>query len=152
MSPSKPSSPSDAEVFAARSLAQTYDLGRQIAQRLGPGDLVALVGKLGAGKTALVRGLALGLGLDDERMVSSPTFVLAQEYPARVPVHHIDVYRMVAPAAELADLGVDEMLETGVVLIEWADRVEDSLPRPYWRIEITATGLHTRRIELRRVE
>jgi len=140
------------ETFETRSPKQTYDLGRKLADRFGAGDCIALVGPLGAGKTALVRGIALGLGLDDERMVSSPTFVLIQEYPARIPVYHVDLYRLAEPRGELADLGIDEMLEDGVVLIEWADRAEPALPSPRWRIEITPTGGRARRFELSRID
>ena len=141
-----------AERFTTRSPAGTAALGRRIAGRLGAGDCVALVGPLGAGKTALARGIAVGLGLADERFVSSPTYVLVQEYPARVPVYHLDLYRMVAPTAELADLGMAEMLADGVVLIEWADRAGESLPRPRWEIAIEIAGARTRRFTLRRVD
>ena len=140
------------EEFQTDSPEQTYELGRRLAERLGAGDCVALVGPLGAGKTALVRGIALGLGLDDERMVSSPTFVLVQEYPARVPVYHVDLYRLSAPEAELDELGIFEMLEDGVVLIEWADRATPALPHPRWRIEIIPTGDESRLFQLTRVD
>lgn len=140
------------EVFETKSLKQTYALGRKIAQRLGVGDCVALVGNLGAGKTALARGLACGLGLADERMVSSPTFVLVQEYAGRVPVFHIDLYRLADAGRELVDLGLDEMLQQGVVLIEWADRAADRLPRPRWQIEIAATGERSRCVKLSRMD
>ena len=141
-----------AEVFDTRSAAGTVALGRRIAKRLRPGDCVALAGPLGAGKTVLVRGIAVGLGLADERWVSSPSFVLVREYPANVPVYHLDLYRLSAPAAELADLGIEEMLQDGVVVIEWADRAQAALPRPRWEIAIEITGRTTRRFTLRREE
>ena len=140
------------ETFQTRSPKGTYELGRKLAERFTAGDCVALVGPLGAGKTALVRGIALGLGLADERMVSSPTFVLIQEYPARVPVYHVDLYRLADATAELSDLGIDEMLADGVVLIEWADRAEASLPRPRWCIEISPTGGSARQFQLTRID
>ncbi len=140
------------ETFETHSLTETYDLGRKLAGRFGAGDCVALVGALGAGKTALVRGVALGLGLRDERMVSSPTFVLAQEYPADVPVYHLDLYRLADAPAELETLGLDEMLSEGVALVEWADRAGASLPRPHWRIDIEITGRRSRRFRLSRVD
>jgi tRNA threonylcarbamoyladenosine biosynthesis protein TsaE len=142
---------SQVELVRVRSLKQTYDFGATFAARLGKGDLVALVGDLGAGKTALARGIALGLGLADARMVSSPTFVLVQEYEASVRVYHIDLYRLAEPEAELEQLGLDEMLTEGVVLVEWADRVERALPRPHWRLDIRHTGTRSRLIEIRRV-
>jgi len=148
------------ETFETRSARGTVGFGRRFAERLGVGDCVALVGELGAGKTVLVRGIAAGLGLDDERLVSSPTFVLVREYPARVPIYHVDLYRLGPPAAgetgadasaELAGLGIEEMLVDGVVLIEWADRARDALPSPHWRIEITPTAPRARRFDVHRV-
>jgi tRNA threonylcarbamoyladenosine biosynthesis protein TsaE len=140
------------EVFTTSSPAGTAELGRTLAGRLRAGDCVALTGDLGAGKTALVRGIAQGLGLVDDRMVSSPTYVLVQEYPAAVPVYHLDLYRMGSPEAEIGELGLEEMLADGVVLIEWAERAEAALPRPHWRIRIDVTSKRTRRFTLNRVE
>lgn len=153
------------ETIETRSVRGTESFGRRFAARLGAGDCVALIGPLGAGKTVLVRGIALGLGVADRRMVSSPTFVLVQEYPGRVPVFHVDLYRMgpataaigdAAPlagaASELAALGLDEMLARGVVLIEWADRAGDALPRPRWQIEIEQATPRHRRLCLTRVD
>src|SRR3954465_1966353 len=105
--------------------AATHDLGVRLGRALFPGAVVALVGQLGAGKTHLVRAVAEGLGLADGRAVTSPTFVLIQEYPARLTVYHFDAYRLPDGAA-FADLGADEFLTgDGVCLVEWADRVAD---------------------------
>ncbi len=136
------------EIVETTSLEETYAFGRRFAQRLAVGDCVALVGDLGAGKTALARGIAMGLGLADQRMVSSPTFVLVQEYPTQPKLFHIDLYRLRQPAIELADLGLDEMLEEGIVLIEWADRAEDALPKKRWEVQIVAEGESARRIRI----
>lgn len=138
------------ETFETNSPEQTVELGRALSERFVVGDCVALIGSLGAGKTALVRGMALGLGLDDERMVSSPTFVLVQEYPGRVPIYHVDLYRLSDPAAELPDLGFDEMLSNGVVLVEWADRAQGALPDNRWEILITPIGETSRRFVVSR--
>lgn len=140
------------ETVETESLSGTYDFGRSFAARLKIGDCVALIGDLGAGKTALVRGIALGLGLEDARMVSSPTFVLVQEYPTQPPLFHIDLYRLSCPELELADLGLDEMLSEGVVVIEWADRAGLALPQSRWEVEIETTGENTRRFSARRIE
>ncbi len=142
----------DVETFTTSSPAATNELGKRLAARLQAGDCVALTGGLGAGKTALVRGIADGLGLADLRMVSSPTYVLVQEYPATVPVYHLDLYRMAAPEAELDELALEEMLADGVVLIEWAERAMAALPRPRWEIDITITSQRSRRFTVRRVE
>jgi tRNA threonylcarbamoyladenosine biosynthesis protein TsaE len=126
-------------------LAATQALGRRLGQRLWPGAVVALVGELGAGKTQLVRALAEGLGIADSRFVTSPTFVLVQEYAARLPIYHFDAYRLRAEA-EFADLGVHEYFESaGVCLIEWADRVPGCLPAEHLRIALSVTGPTSRR-------
>ncbi len=140
------------ETFETDSVEGTVELGKALAQRLEVGDCVALIGPLGAGKTVLIRGIALGLGLPDERLVSSPTFVLVREYPGRVPIYHADLYRLAFPEAELGELGVDEMLTDGVILIEWADRARAALPRPRWEIEISSIGPEARRFSVDRVD
>jgi tRNA threonylcarbamoyladenosine biosynthesis protein TsaE len=113
----------------------TADLGRQLATVLEPGAVVALVGDLGAGKTRLVKAIAVGLGIPAES-VNSPTFTLVQEYPGPVPLRHCDTYRLRDPG-EFLDLGLDELLAPdGIALIEWADRVMHLLPRDLLRIEI----------------
>ena len=126
--------------------------GREVFERLGVGDCVAMAGGLGAGKTVLVRGIAEGLRLDDTRLVSSPTYVLVREYPGRTPIFHIDLYRMGAPRAELADLGLEEMLEEGVALIEWADRATTALPHNRWEITIEITAESSRKFTVSRIE
>ena len=140
------------ETIETRSVAGTLALGRRFASRLSQGDCVAMIGPLGAGKTVLVRGIARGLGLADERLVSSPTFVLVQEYPARVRVYHVDLYRLADGASELAGLGLDEMLADGVLLIEWADRVGSAIPRPCWQVRIEIVGARARRFLIDRRE
>lgn len=104
---------------------ETADVGRRLASRLDRGSVLLLVGDLGAGKTALVRGLAEGLGVPPED-VSSPTFTLMQEYRGgRVPLIHVDLYRL-NDAREIDDLGLEELGLNSVLAIEWAEK----LPRP----------------------
>jgi tRNA threonylcarbamoyladenosine biosynthesis protein TsaE len=140
------------ETHETNSPEETYAFGSKFAQRLGVGDCVALIGGLGAGKTALTRGLADGLGLDDTRLVSSPTYVLVQEYIGRTPIFHLDLYRMVDPGAELADLGLGEMIEEGVTIIEWADRAPEALPKNRWEITIAITAESSRRFTVTHLE
>ena len=126
-------------------LAGTTAFGRRLAELLFPGCVIALIGQLGAGKTHLVRAIAEGLGIADSRVVSSPTFVLIQEYTARLPIYHFDAYRLKSPA-EFSDLGVQEYFESaGISLVEWADRVEPCLPADHLRITIELTGETSRR-------
>jgi tRNA threonylcarbamoyladenosine biosynthesis protein TsaE len=118
-----------------RSEAQTEQLGRLLAGALHPGMVLGLVGPLGAGKTRLVKAIAQGLGFDPED-VSSPTFVLIQEYSAGIPLYHFDTYRL-RDLEEFLELGAEELLEgEGVCLIEWADRVAGVLPADALWIEI----------------
>ena len=132
----------------ALDLEATAAFGRRLGALLFPGAVVALVGPLGAGKTHLVRAVAEGLGIADSRAVSSPTFVLIQEYDARLPVYHFDAYRLRGPA-EFFDLGAHEYFEgRGVCLVEWADRVEACLPAEHLRITIDVTGETSRRFTL----
>ena len=129
-------------------LGATTRFGRALGSLLFPGAVVALVGPLGAGKTHLVRAVAEGLGIADSRVVSSPTFVLIQEYQARLPVYHFDTYRL-ADEASFLDLGAAELLEgDGVCLVEWADRVPGALPADHLRIRLEAIGDTTRRAHL----
>jgi tRNA threonylcarbamoyladenosine biosynthesis protein TsaE len=129
----------------APDLEATMAFGRRLGALLFPGAVVALVGPLGAGKTHLVRAVAEGLGIADSRAVSSPTFVLIQEYDARLPIYHFDAYRLRGPA-EFSDLGAHEYFEgNGVCLVEWADRVEACLPAEQLRVTIMITGEHARR-------
>lgn len=129
-------------------LDATFRLGRRLGALLFPGAVVALIGPLGAGKTHLTRAVAEGLAVRDPRVVTSPTFVLMQEYPARLPIYHFDAYRLRGPA-DFADLGTDELLAgDGVCLIEWADRVAAELPADYLRITLEPTGETSRRATL----
>jgi tRNA threonylcarbamoyladenosine biosynthesis protein TsaE len=110
------------------NLEATTTFGHRLGAMLLPGDVIGLTGPLGAGKTHLVRAIAEGLEIPDSRCVNSPTFVLIQEYRARLPIYHFDVYRL-RRAEEFSDLGVDEYFGgKGVCLIEWVDRVIDYLP------------------------
>jgi tRNA threonylcarbamoyladenosine biosynthesis protein TsaE len=111
--------------ITTHSESETSDVGRQLARTLAPGSVILLVGDLGAGKTAFVRGLAEGLGVAAED-VSSPTFTLMQEYRGgRVPLIHVDLYRLNDPR-EIDDLGLEELGLDSVLAIEWAEK----LPRP----------------------
>ena len=104
---------------------ETAAAGRELARTLESGSIVLLSGELGAGKTAFVRGIAEGLGIDPAE-VTSPTFTLVQEYRGRLTLYHVDLYRL--KPAEVDDLGLDEMtLAGGVTAIEWSDR----LPRAF---------------------
>ncbi|MEZ5167675.1 MAG: tRNA (adenosine(37)-N6)-threonylcarbamoyltransferase complex ATPase subunit type 1 TsaE [Acidimicrobiales bacterium] len=107
------------------SPAVTAVLAASVAEQLRDGDLLVLAGDLGAGKTAFTKGLCAALDVD--ATVTSPTFTLANRYEGRLAVNHLDVYRIDDPA-EVADLAIDELLDDGVTVIEWGDRIESVLP------------------------
>jgi tRNA threonylcarbamoyladenosine biosynthesis protein TsaE len=135
-------------VIDVQSLDETEALGRRLAAFLFPGAVVALIGALGAGKTHLVRAIAEGLDVPSPAVVNSPTFVLIQEYQARLRIYHFDAFRL-ASEAEFADLGVHEYFQgNGVCLVEWADKVPTCLPTERLEIRITITGEKSRRFEI----
>ena len=103
------------------SADETEAEGERVGGTLHAGDLLLLAGPLGAGKTTFVRGLVRGAG--SEAHVASPTFQLVRVYPGRIPLAHVDLYRLEA-TADLRDLGLEELLDEGAVVVEWGDRLE----------------------------
>jgi tRNA threonylcarbamoyladenosine biosynthesis protein TsaE len=123
---------------ASRSPEATAAAGEALGAALDAGDVVALYGELGAGKTCFVQGLVRGLGVATQ--ATSPTFVLVNEYRGRLPVHHVDAYRT-GSLAELVDLGLLELMGgDGVTVIEWADKAEPLLPARAVRVRIEGVG------------
>lgn len=121
-----------------KSPEDTYTLGKILGGLLGSGDVVCLNGELGAGKTRMAQGIAAGLGIQEP--VTSPTFTLINEYQGRLPLFHMDVYRL-GGSEEMADLGCEEYFYgQGVTLVEWAGLVEDVLPEERLDIFIAYSG------------
>lgn len=114
-------------IFESSCAEETFEYGRQIGCKAQPGEVYALIGDLGTGKTLFTKGFAAGLGIDEH--VNSPTFTIMQIYEdGRIPLYHFDVYRIEEPE-EMEEVGLDEYLEgDGVCLIEWAERIEELLP------------------------
>lgn len=135
--------------FTTASPDATRAFAQRLGALLGAGDVVCLIGDLGAGKTTWTQGLALGLGLPPEEPVNSPTFTLiAEHWGGRVPLYHFDVYRL-PDSSGLYELAFDEYLDAGgVVVIEWADRIADALPPDRLEIRLSAQGESERQITL----
>jgi tRNA threonylcarbamoyladenosine biosynthesis protein TsaE len=134
--------------YHSRSAADTHALGRALGRVAEPGLVVGLVGRLGAGKTVLVRGLADGLAMADLSQVCSPTFMLIHEYDARLPIFHFDSYRLSNEQA-FAELGVWEYFDgEGVCVVEWSDRVASSLPPDRIELLFEDVDESSRRIEV----
>ncbi|MFW5875366.1 MAG: tRNA (adenosine(37)-N6)-threonylcarbamoyltransferase complex ATPase subunit type 1 TsaE [Myxococcota bacterium] len=126
--------------------AATARLGARLADLLAPGDVVILQGDLGAGKTFLVRAIARALGVPEETPVTSPTFALVHELPARVPLVHVDLYRLGDPD-ELVELGLFHRLgEEAIVLVEWGERFAEHLEPVALRLHFELTGATSRRL------
>jgi tRNA threonylcarbamoyladenosine biosynthesis protein TsaE len=112
----------------------TIEFGELLGRYLTAGDVVGLIGDLGAGKTQFAKGLALGLGVSDQYHITSPTYTIINEYPGRIPLYHFDLYR-IDGVSEFEDLGYEEYFNgRGVTVIEWADKMTDLLPDE--RIEV----------------
>ncbi len=116
-------------VLFSKSPSETFRIGRILGEGLKRGDCVALTGELGAGKTCLTQGIAEGMGVPDCYAVTSPTFTLINEYPGRdAALYHLDVYRLTG-SADLQEMGYEEyLLGSGVMVIEWAEKIIDSIP------------------------
>ena len=134
--------------IVSNSPTETMAFGRRLGSLLGAGDIVALVGPLGSGKTTLTKGIALGLGVEEPRWVTSPTFVLVHQYEGRLPIYHVDAYRLKGEA-EAEALGTEEIFfGDGVAIVEWAERIAGALPRERLEIALDIKGETAREITL----
>jgi tRNA threonylcarbamoyladenosine biosynthesis protein TsaE len=136
--------------LTSHSPQETMDLGCRLGRRLRGGEIFAVCGPLGSGKTHLIKGIAAGAGAEDRTNVTSPTFVIINQYAGRLDIYHIDAYRLDS-IAEFEALGFDDLCyPQSVVLIEWADKIEPALhDTDAIRIDLAHAGAHTRTIHLR---
>ncbi|MEW6387401.1 MAG: tRNA (adenosine(37)-N6)-threonylcarbamoyltransferase complex ATPase subunit type 1 TsaE [Thermodesulfobacteriota bacterium] len=132
----------------SRSPEETRTLAARLAKDLAPGDVVALKGELGSGKTEFVRGLAQGLAVAPETPVASPSFVLVHEYPGRCPLVHLDLYRLETVPPEFLPELEEYLFGPQVTAIEWAERLNNLLPENHLEIKLTITGEAQREITL----
>jgi len=136
------------KLIISRSTEDTLLIGKIIGQCLTDGDIVALIGDLGTGKTCLTQGIARGLDVSESYAVASPTFTLINEYPGRHVLYHLDVYRL-SGSRDLEEMGYEEYFYgRGVSVIEWAEKIADIIPDTAISIWITFLDEHSRRIKI----
>lgn len=132
----------------SRCPEDTLLLGRIIGENLVRGDVIALVGELGTGKTTITQGIARGLGISEKYYITSPTFTLINEYPGEIALYHLDLYRLAGPD-DLSDIGYEEyFFGDGVVVIEWAEKIKDILPDDALNIFLSYIEGSEREIEI----
>jgi len=139
----------DKRLFITTGPSATQDLGKRIGEKLSPGSVVALIGELGCGKTCFTKGLCVGLGIS-KREVNSPSFAFVNEYKGRLPVFHADLYRA-EDMAEILEVGVVDYLlrgESGVAIIEWAEKILSLLSDDYLEVNFSVISPRKRRIIL----
>ena len=133
--------------FTTHSAEETIALGEKLGAQLAPGDIIAMQGTLAAGKTTITKGIAKALGIEED--ITSPTFCLISEYEGKLPLYHMDIYRLDG-AEDFINLGVDDMLYgRGVCIIEWSEKIMEELPKKtiVLRLEAGADGSRTIQIE-----
>ncbi len=122
------------------SASETMLIGEKLAKGLKPGDIIALSGDLGSGKTTFTKGIGKGLGVKDSKRINSPTFVLIKEYSGKIPLYHLDLYRLDA-LKEIENLAVEEYIYgTGVTVIEWAEKIKCLLPEKRILVKFKVKG------------
>jgi tRNA threonylcarbamoyladenosine biosynthesis protein TsaE len=135
-------------VVQTKSTFETIRVGKEIGSRLLPGDVVALTGELGAGKTQFIKGLAAGVGIENSAYLSSPSFTLIHEYPGEIPFYHMDFFRL-AKEEEAEALGLEEYFQGGgITAIEWADKISSLLPKELLSIRIAYVAKNIRFLEI----
>lgn len=136
-------------VLSSKSPEQTLYWGKLLGMLLQRGDVVALIGELGSGKTTLTQGIADGLGVGKECYITSPTFTIINEYKGRLPVYHLDFYRIDLPS-EVENLGIEEYFQNdGVAIVEWAEKIGTFLPAEYLMIMLEYIDFRVRKMSMR---
>lgn len=142
------------EILTSHSEEETIKIGEELARKLKKGDVVALYGEFGAGKTVLVKGIAKGLKC--ENMAKSPSFVFMNKYEGKIPLYHIDLYRIKKPE-DIAALGITDYLEgtgspdNGICAIEWAEKAGKGLPSEQIEIRFEVIDERTRKLRIKRI-
>ena len=134
----------------SNSIDRTIEIGANLGKSLAAGDVVALVGDLGAGKTVLTKGIAQALGVRNVRYVNSPTFVIIKEYKGRLPLYHFDLYRLNKSSVLDAENFEEYFYGDGVTVVEWADKIRSLLPKRHIEVRLSVAGEGKRKIEIRK--
>ena len=128
------------------SARETMLIGEKLARKLKPGDMIALSGDLGSGKTTFTKGIGKGLGVKDSKRINSPTFVLIKEYNGRVPLYHLDLYRL-DDLKEIENLAIEEYIYgNGITVIEWAEKIKSILPEKHILVKFKIKGDNKREV------
>ena len=136
------------KILVSKSPLETQRIGKKLAARLEKGDVLALVGDLGSGKTVFTKGIAEGLGVKNAHYVNSPTFVIIKEYRGKLPLYHFDLYRL-DHRTSLDEMNCEEYFYSdGVTVIEWADKIRELLPKKYTEVRFSMAGENRRKIEI----
>lgn len=132
----------------SRSERETVRFGERLGRALRAGDIIALCGELGSGKTVLTKGIAEGLGVKSSKYVNSPSFVILKEHKGRLPLYHFDIYRL-GGISEFLTVGYAEYFYgRGVSVIEWADKIIEILPKEFLRVDLSVKTENERRISI----
>jgi tRNA threonylcarbamoyladenosine biosynthesis protein TsaE len=138
--------------FISNSVEETIRIGVKLAKELKKGDVIALIGDLGSGKTILTKGIAEGLGVKNPRYVNSPTFVIIKEYKGKLPLYHFDLYRLNRSTLLDAESYDEYFYDDGVTVIEWADKIRTLLPEKHIEVKLKTAGEEKRRINIKNVK
>jgi len=127
---------------------ETIKLGENLAKKLSKGDVVALCGDLGSGKTTFTKGIGKGLGIKDPSHINSPTYVLIKEYKGKIPLYHIDLYRL-DNLKDIEDISIEEYIYgDGITVIEWAEKIQSLLPKEHISVKFIVRGEDKREIKI----
>jgi tRNA threonylcarbamoyladenosine biosynthesis protein TsaE len=135
----------------SKSIQETIGVGAKLGKSLRAGDVVALIGDLGAGKTVLTKGIAQGLGVKNVRYVNSPTFVIIKEYKGKLPLYHFDLYRLNKSSVIDVENFEEYFYGDGVTVVEWADKIRKLLPKRHVEVRLSVAGEGRRKIEIRKM-
>ena len=137
-----------AKSFVSKSERETVRFGKRLGKVLRRGDIIALCGELGSGKTVLTKGIAQGLGVKSNKCVNSPSFVILKEHKGRLPLYHFDIYRLNDISEFLTVDYAEYFYGRGVSVIEWADKIIEILPKEFLRIDLSVKKDNERKINI----